>query len=232
MEQQPTTPSLTFISSPWLARLSGVSIFFGVLFVYFYFPNVPAYVLVISFCFMVVALLFAAEVLLVADNSLRTLTITKKRIFGSSQVTYLYDDIVFLCQSTSTSIDQNGQKVEAHSYSIGLNSQTTTIQPNYRGRRLVPITIPVSAFTSMSAYARGLQEYARARMLADFIKVPLYIQGSDHDTLANIVEDTPGYIEEIRKLPETIAQVKDAMAAAKEDNDRTAQEILRDEKKN
>ncbi len=226
MDPQNKPSVLEFTGPAWPARVGGISIFICTVGVYFYFSNVPMFVLGITFVFMLIAIFFAADVQVVADGSLRTLTVTKKRIFGSSQVVYLYDDICFLCQVISTSVNQKGEAVKSNSYAIGLNSQTTTMQPNYRGRRLITITIPKSSFSVMSVFAGNTQEFVRARTLADFIGVPMYIQGSENDTLTNFAEDTPRYLNEIQKLPETMSQVKDVMAQAKEENDRVAREIL------
>lgn len=231
MDTEIKPSKLEFTGSAWPARLGGASIFMCTMGVFFYFPNIPLFVPVISFVFMLIAVLFAADETLTADNSLRTLTLIKKRIFGSSQVVYPYVDICFLCQVITTSVNQKGESIKSNGYAIGLNSQTTTMQPNYQGRRLIPITIPKSSFSVVSVFAGSAIEFTRAKLLADFIGVPLYIQGGEHDTLTNIQEDIPKYIEEVQKLPETITQIKDVMAQAKIENDKVAQEILNNQKR-
>lgn len=226
MEPQIKPLTLEFTSSARLARLGGISIFISTLGIFFYFPDVPLFVPGISFVFMIIAILFSADISVTADSSLRTLTFIKKRIFGSSHIVYEYDDVLFLCQVITTTTNQKGEEIKGNSYTIGLNSQTTSMQPNYLGRRLIPITIPKSGFSVVGGILGDTVEFTRAKLIADFIGVPLYIQGGEHDKLANIQANIPQYVEEIKKLPDTIDQIKDAMAEAKIENDRMAKEIL------
>ncbi|MBI5798776.1 MAG: hypothetical protein HZB10_02495 [Candidatus Yonathbacteria bacterium] len=98
METQPTSPVLEYTSPTWPGRFAGVSIFIATLFIFFFFPNVPWFIPVISLGFMLVAVIFSAETSVVADRSSQTLTVTKKRILGSTNISYPFDDIAFICQ--------------------------------------------------------------------------------------------------------------------------------------
>jgi hypothetical protein len=208
MDTEIKPSKLEFTGSAWPARLGGISIFLSILGIFFYFPDVPVFILGISFVFMLITILFSADVSVIADNPSRTLTFTKRRMFGSSQVAYGYEDILFLCQVITTTTNQKGEEVKDTSYTIGLNSQTTTLQPNYLGRRLIPVTIPKSGFSVVSAFLGNTEEFTRTKLIADFIGVPLYIQGGEHDKLANIQADTPQYIEEIKKCLKLLIKLK------------------------
>lgn len=232
MDSQNNPTTLTFTGSAWPARIGGISIFICTVGVFFYFPNTPVYVPGITFVFMVLAILLSADVQVTADSSARIFTITKKRILASSQVVYPYDDIYCFCQVTTTSTNQKGEEVKNTSYAIGLNSQTTTTQPSYQGRKLISIPIPKGGASVVSSLAGNTIEFSRATSLANFIGVPFYIKGSEHDTLVNFNANIPRYTEEIKKLPETMSQIKDIMAQAKVENDRVAQEILSNQANN
>lgn len=221
MESPITSPLLEYISPAWPARLASVSIFIVTLIFFFLFPNVSLFIPVISFGVMLLAIFFAAEISVTADRSLRTLTITKKRILGSTNIVYPYDDIAFICQNITTSVNQKGENTESINYTLGLNSQTGSLPSYYRGRKPIPFPIPTSAFTMLSRTARNIQELTRARVLSDFIVVPLYVNGGQNDTIVNTVETIPGYLEGIQKIPDVFAQ-------AKKENDRIAREILGD----
>lgn len=212
---------LGYTSPAWPARLAGVSIFVATLFVFFFFPNVPIFFPLISFGFMLVAVFFAAETSVIADRSSRTLTVVKKRIFGSTNIIYPYDDIAFLCQNIIASTNQKGETLENINYTIGLNSKTGSLPGYYRGRQPIRFPIPISAFTMLNRTIRNVQEFTRARELSSFIGVPLFVNGGPNDTFVNTAETIPGYIEGLQKIP-------DALAQAKKENDRVAREILGD----
>ena len=218
METSPTSPTLTFTSPAWPVRLSGISIFLVVILIYFFNTNVPIAIPAIVFCFMLVAIFFSSDTSVIADSTVKTLTVIKKRIIGSSNLVYPYDDIIFLCQAISESTNAQGVKSENSSFYITLKSQPTSTM-YYQGRKPIPLPIPTSSFTALSQTARNFQEIAHARSLANFIGIPFYVQGSAHDTLVNTAEDIPGYINDLGKIP-------DALAKAKEENDRAAKEIL------
>lgn len=220
MESPITSPVLKYTSQAWPARLAGVSIFVSALFVFFFFPNVPLFIPIISFVVMLLAVFFAAEISVTADRSLRALTIIKKRIIGSTNITYSFDDIVYFNQNITTSIGEKGERNNKSTYSIALNTQPGSTFYE-RGRIPNPITIPTSTFAILNKTVRDAQEFTRARALADFIGVPLYVKGGPNDSLANAVETIPGYIEGIQKIPDVFAQ-------AKKENDRVAREILGD----
>lgn len=219
MESPTASPVLKYTSPAWPARLAGVSIFTVTLLVFFFFPNVPLFVPIISFGVMLLAIFFSAEISVTADRSSRTLTIIKKRILGSTNIIYPYDDIAFICQNITTSVNQKGENTESINYTLGLNSQTGSLSSYYRGRKPIPFPIPTSAFTILNKTVRDAQELTRARVLTDFIGVPLYVKGGSNDSLVNTVETIPEYIKGIQKIPDVFAQ-------AKKENDRVAQEIL------
>lgn len=226
METLPTQSTLSFTGSALPAQVGGVGIFITALGIYFFIPNVPIYVPLITFLFMIVAVLFSATVTVTADSISKTLTFTKKRIIGSSQVVYEYNDIFCFCQVITKTVNQKGETVTNNKYTIGLNSQRGSLDMSYMGRRLITITIPKSGMSVVSGFMGTTEEFTRMQLLATFIGAPLYVMGGDHDTLANIQADVPRYTEEIKKLPETIEQIKDAMAQGKKENDMIAREIL------
>ena len=77
MDPQNKPSVLEFTSPAWPARVGGVSIFICTVGVYFYFPNVPLFVLGITFMLMLLAIFFTADIQVIADSSLRTFTITR-----------------------------------------------------------------------------------------------------------------------------------------------------------
>lgn len=221
MEPQITSPLLNYTSPAWPARFAGISIFIATLFIFFVFPNVPIFVPVISFVFMLVAIFLSAETSVTADRTLRTLTVIKKRILGSINIVYPYDDIAFICQNIATSVNQNGENTENIKYTLGLNNKTGSLPGYYRGRQPIPLPVPTSAFTMLNGTVRNVQELTRARALSDFIGVPFFVNGGQNDSIVNAVEVAPAYIEGIKKLP-------DVFAEAKKENERVAREILGD----
>lgn len=221
MEPQVTSLVLEYTSPAWPARLTGVSIFVAVLIIFFSSTNFPLFVLLIVFAFMIVAVFLSADTSVTADRSLKTLTITKKRVIGSTSISYPFDDIAFLLQNISNSTNQKGETVENIKFTIGLNSQTGSLPGYYQGRRPIPFPVPVNPLTMFIKTARNIQEFARAQEFASFIGVPLYINGGQNDTFVNVAQDIPRYIEGIQKLP-------DVFAEAKKENDRVAREILGD----
>ena len=221
MESPIISPLLKYVSPAWPARFGGVSIFIAVLIVFLFSPSVPVYVPAISFGVMLISIFLSAETLIIADGSLETLTVAKKRILGSTNIVYPYNDIAFLCQNISTSVNQKGETIENVKYTLGLNSQTGTLPGYYRGRKPIHLPIPTSTFTILNTTLRNVQELTRAHALADFIGVPFFVNGGQNDSLVNTVETIPGYLEDIQKLPDSFAQ-------AKKENERIAREILGD----
>lgn len=204
-----TSDSLIFTGSPWPARVGGVAIFLCVVGVHFLVQSVPLVIIGIVFVFMLVAILFASDTLVLASKSSQTLTVSKKRILASTNRTYPFSDIAFVCQKITTSTDASGKQTQSTGYYIGLNSRTTTISDiSFRGRVLVPITIPTSSVTVVSPLFGETQEISRARTLADFIGVPFYLQGSEHDTLVNLAEDLPGLVKDIQNIPKAMEEAK------------------------
>lgn len=221
METQPISSLLKYVSPAWPARFAGVSIFVGTLLVSFFLPNVPWFVPAISFGFMIVAIFFAAETSVVADQTTRTLTVTKKRILGSTNIVYPFDDIAFICQNITSSVNQKGENTESIKYTLGLRSHTGTLPGYYRGYQPIPFPVPTSAFTMLNSTVRNIQELTRVRTLTAFLGVPFFVNGGPNDSLVNAVEVAPRYIEEIQKIPDVLAQ-------AKIENEKAAREILGD----
>lgn len=223
METQPTSSILKYVSPAWPAQLAGVSIFVGTLLVFFVFPNVPLFVPVISFVFMFVAVFFAAETSVTADGTTRTLTVVKKRILGSSNIVYPFDDIAMICQNITKSVNQKGENTESINYTLGLRSKTGTLPGYYHGYQPISLPVPVGAFTMLSQTVGGIQKLTRARELANFIGVQFYVNGGQNDTLINAMEDAPKYFEAIKNI-----NISETFAQAKKENDRVAGEILGD----
>lgn len=221
MEPQITPPLLEYTSPAWPARIAGVSIFLATVFIFFFFHNVPLLVPIISFGFMLIAIFLSADTSVTANRSLRTLTVVKKRILGSTNIVYSYDDIAFICQNITTSVNQKGESTENIKYTLGLRGKTGALPGYFRGYQPIPFPVPTSAFTMLNSTVRNVQELTRARALTDFIGVPFFVNGGQNDTLINTMETIPGYIEGIQKIP-------DALARAKKENDRVAREILGD----
>ncbi len=218
METSPTSSTLTFISPAWPVRLTGASVFLITLFIFLTGKTVPVAIPLIVFCFMLVALFLSSNTSVSADSIARTLTVTKKRIVGSTCVVYPYADIVFIYQTITSSVNTQGVESKNSSFYITLKSEQTSSM-YYQGRKPIPLPIPTNSFTALNQTVRSFQELARARELANFIGVSFYVQGSEHDTLINTAEDLPYMAESIGKIPEALKQ-------AKEENDRVAQEIL------
>lgn len=221
MESPTTSSQLKYTSPAWPVRLGGAAIFVSVLFIFIISANVPFYVPFISFVFMLLAVFLSADTSVTADKSSRLLTVRKKRILGSSNIVYPFDDIAFLCQNITTSINQKGEKYEKTNYTLGLNSQTGTLPGYYKGRKPVPLPVPTSVFTIFSGAIRNVQEYTHAKTIAEFIGVPLFVNGGSNDAFVNTAEVIPGYLKDMQSLP-------DAFAQAKKENERVAREILGD----
>jgi hypothetical protein len=219
MESLPISPVLTFTGPAWPARLGGAVIFISTLGVFIFFPIIPVFVPIISFALMLIAVFLSAKVTITADPISRTLTILKKRIIGTSHIAYRYDDIVCLRQNISTTTDGKGISHEKHEYTIAIKGDTSTRYEG--GYRPIPITIPTSAFATLSTTVKHMQLYTRARAIADAVGVPLYAKGSANDDLVRLKENLPGYVDALGKLP-------DALKEAKKENDRVASEILGD----
>lgn len=220
MESSTASSRLEYYSPAWPARFSGVSIFVATLIIHFFFPNVPLFVPIISFSFMILAVFLAAETTVTADKTPRTLTVIKKRIFGSTGSLYSFDDIVYLNQKITTTSGQNGETSEKSAYSLALKSQPGSALYE-RGRIPNPITIPTSPLTMFSSTARNIQEFTRAKELANFIGVQLYINGGQNDAIVNTMENIPGYLSVIKNIPDIVAQ-------AKIENDKAAKEIMQE----
>lgn len=199
----PSSPTLTFTSSSWPPRISGVSIFLILVGVYFSTPQFPVAVLGISFCFMIVAILFSAETLVVADNMSKTLSVKKKRIIAGSHIVYAYKDIAFIYKQISSLTDAQGKTSDTSSFFIGLNNEMGTTL-GFMGRRPTPLPIPTSSLAVFSGTVKSFQQTANARILADFIGVPFYVQGTDHDTAINEMENVPGYVKDIGKITDAL----------------------------
>lgn len=216
-----TSSVLKYTSPAWPTRLGGISIFICVLLVFSFSTNVSFVFPLVSFLFMLVGIFFSAEISVLADRSSRLLIVTKRRIIGSTNISYQFDDIAFLCQNITTSTNQKGEKYEKTKYTLGLNSQTGTFSGYYRGRKPVPLPIPTSVLTIFSGTMRNIQEYTRARAISEFIGVPLYVNGGLNDSIVNTAEVIPEYIKDIQSLPDVFAQ-------AKKENERVAREVLGD----
>lgn len=225
MEPQITSPVLKYVSPAWPGRVAGISIFLGSLLILVLFPNVPWFVPAITFLMMIIAFLFSAETTMIADKTSKTLTVSKKRILGSSNIVYPFDDIAFICQNITTSANQKGENTESIRYTLGLRSHTGTLPGYYRGYQPIQLPIPTSAFTMFSSTIRNVQELARVRELTNFVGVPFFVNGGPNDTLVNTVEVTPGYIKEIQNLSANLPEI---LAQAKIENEKAAREILGD----
>lgn len=223
MEPQITSPVLKYISPAWPGRVAGVGIFLGSLLILVLFPNVPLFVPAITFVMMIVAFLFSAETTMTADRTSRTLTVTKKRIMGSSNIVYPFDDIAIICQNITKSVNQKGENTESVNYTLGLRSKTGTLPGYYHGYQPISLPIPVSTFSMVSQTVGGIQKLTRARELANFIGVQFYINGGQNDTLINTIEDAPRYFEAIKNI-----NISETFAQAKKENERVAREILGD----
>lgn len=221
MESPITSQQLGYTSPAWPARFAGTSIFIATLFIFFFFPNIPFFVPAITFVVMIPSILFSAETTVIADKTSRTLTVSKKRIMGSTDIVYSFDDIVFICQNITTSVNQKGENTENIKYTLGLRSKTGTLPGYYRGYQPILLPIPISIFAMFIQAMGGVQKLTRARELANFIGVQFYVNGGQNDTLINTMEDAPRYFEAIKNIP-------DALAEAKKENDRVAREILGD----
>lgn len=221
MEPQITSPVLKYVSPAWPGRVGGVGIFLGSLLILVLAPNVPLYVPVVTFIVMIFAILFASETTVTADQTVRTLSVAKKRILGSTSIVYPFDDIAFILQNITTAVNQKGESTENIKYTIGLRSKTGTLPGYYRGYQPIQLPLPVSALSMFSNTVGSIQGLTRARELANFIGVPLYVNGGPNDSLANTIEVAPRYIENLKNIPEAFAQ-------AKKENERVAREILGD----
>jgi len=219
MEPQPTSSVLKFVSPAWPARLGGLGIFLGSLVILVLTPSVSPLIPAITFVVMILSVIFASETTVIADSTTRTLTVSKKRMVASSNVGYPFDDIAFVCQNITTSVNQKGEGTQSIKYTLGLNSQTGTLPGYFQGRKPIPLPIPGSTFTVMSSFVGGAQKLVRARELANFMGVQFYVNGGQNDTLANTLEDAPKYFEAIKNIP-------DALAVAKKENEAVARKVL------
>ena len=221
MESSNTSLLLKYTSPAWPTQLASVTIFVGVMSIFLFAENVPVLIPAISFGFMLLVVFVSADTTVIADKSSRSLTVIKKRILGSTNTAYVFDDIAFLCQNITTSTNQKGESYEKTTYTLGLNSQTGTFQGYYRGRKPISLPIPTSIFTILNKTLRSVQEFTRARELAKFIGVPLFVNGGSNDTLVNTAEVIPGYLEGIQHIPEALAQ-------GNKESEKAAREILGD----
>lgn len=213
------TNQFTLNETALMARGGCVAIFVSVVLLYLFYPGLPLLVPIASFVIMVIAILFTASIKVRADSVMRTLTIEKKRIIGSSVTTYVYDDIVYILRHTAVSVASNGQQQKIIKYSLALKGKTSSLDVG--GYTPTPLAIPVSWFTIFSSLGREMQMFAHAKSLADFIGVPLYERGGENDTLINTVEMAPQLIKTAQNLPNIFAE-------AKRQNDEAAREILGD----
>ena len=217
--EQPTQNQFILNETALTVRVGSVSIFTSVVLVFLFFPGITPLVPIVSFFIMVFVILFAANIRVYADRAMRTLTVEKKRIIGSTVAVYAYDDIVYILRNTSVSVISNGQQQKRIEYSLALKGKTSSLQVG--GYIPIPLAIPVSGFTMFSSLGRDMQKFTHAKSLANFIGVPLYEHGGENDTLVNTIEAAPQVIKTIQNLPAILAE-------AKRQNDEAAREILGD----
>ncbi|MBI5798775.1 MAG: hypothetical protein HZB10_02490 [Candidatus Yonathbacteria bacterium] len=125
----------------------------------------------------------------------------------------------------TSSVNQKGENTESIKYTLGLRGHTGTLSGYYRGYQPIQLPIPTSAFTMLNQTVGGIQKSTRARELANFIGVPLFVNGGPNDTLINTVEVAPGYIKDIQNISKNLL---DILAQAKKENEKAAREILGD----
>ena len=215
--EQVVQNELSFVGSAWPARIGGICIFIVTLVIYFLSSQVKIFIPLIAGVFMILAILFAADVRVVADKTKQILSIGKKRILNSTYTSYPFSDIIYLQRNTSFSTNTNNKQEKRIKYTIALKGQTSARERG--GYLLIPFSIPSGWYTMFSSSLREVQEFTNARVLANFIGVPLYEKGGENDMLANVVAAAPQVLNKLKDLPGIFAKVK-------EENDKKAQEIL------
>jgi hypothetical protein len=209
---------LRYANTAMPMRISGVTIFIGLLIIYFVFPNVPIILPGIGFAFMVIAILFSADVTVVANKEDHTFGIIKKRIFASSSTQYDLEDIMFIARNTEFVRDGQGKESERVSYSLAVKGKTGVMYN--RGYIPIPLPIPTNGILMFSQFVRDAQALTRAHELATFIGVPFYENGGPNDMLVNTVEEIKSVAKAVGNMPDDIfAQIKEA-------NDKAAREIM------